>query len=60
MDALAVNGGESQLIDVNENKSNSRCGSGECVVLEAQCDGQRQCGDGSDEAAEQVLDPLLY
>jgi len=30
-----------------------RCGSGECVVLEAQCDGQRQCGDGSDEAADQ-------
>jgi len=30
-----------------------RCGSGECVVLEAQCDGQRQCSDGSDEAADQ-------
>merc|ERR1719180_386336 len=30
-----------------------RCGSGECVVLEAQCDGHQQCKDGSDEAAEQ-------
>ena len=28
------------------------------MVLEAQCDGQRQCGDGSDEAADQVLDSL--
>ena len=43
-------------VDVDENNKNSRCGSGECVVLEAQCDGQRQCGDGSDEAADQVLD----
>merc|ERR1712088_408303 len=30
-----------------------RCESGECVVLEAQCDGQSQCRDGSDEAADQ-------
>ena len=31
-----------------------RCGSGECIVVELQCNGRRECSDGSDEGEEQV------